>query len=414
MRRRRRVAVTTLSLLVGTALVSSLLAVALDVEEKVGRELRSFGANIILTPRAESVPVEIGGMPVGEAGRKSYLSEADLPRLKTIFWKNNITAFAPFVYGTVSVSGEKIPLAGTWFDREVPLENGDVFRTGVGETSPWWQVEGSWPTGPGQVLVGREQAERLGLSPGDRASFTAGGRRADFTVAGIVTTGGPEDGQVFTELGEAQALLGLPGKVEKVQVSALTKPPDELAHRARALEDPRELPGDEYDIWYCSPYVDSITFQIEEAFPGAGARPVRQVAEAEGAFMDKMRWLFVLIAAVATSTSALGVTATMSATVMERRPEIGLMKALGAENSQVAAQFFLEAAFCGLVAGMAGYGLGIGLAAIIGKSVFGAPSPPGLVILPVAVFVSLAMALTGSAIPVRRATGIRPIEALRA
>ena len=102
-----------LSLLVGTALISSLLTVSLDIEDKMGKEMRSFGANILLAPRSESVPVEIAGMPIGEVGDKSFLNDADLGRLKTIFWKNNITGFAPYLYGNATVQGEQAVLVGT-------------------------------------------------------------------------------------------------------------------------------------------------------------------------------------------------------------------------------------------------------------------------------------------------------------
>lgn len=412
-RRRRRVALTTASLMVGTALVSGLLAVSLDVEEKVGRELRSYGANITLAPRSGSTPVEIGGIPVGRIQSGSRLNEDDLPRLKTIFWKNNITGFTPLVYGRVSAGGELVSLVGTWFDHEIILENGDVFRTGAKEVSPWWQVEGDWPRAAGQALVGGELATRLRLSPGDRLDLSRGQAQSQVQVAGVLVTGGPEDKQVFLNLNEAQALLELPGKVDKVQISALTKPPDDLARRAQTLGNPRDLPPGEYEKWYCSPYIDAVTFQIEEAFPDGEARPIRQVADAEGAFLGKIKLLFILIAGAAMTASALGVTATMSATVMERRAEIGLMRAMGADNFHVAGQFLLEALFSSLIAGAAGYGIGLALAALIGREVFGAATAPNLLVLPFALLVSLAIALAGSALPVRRATRINPIEALK-
>lgn len=421
-RRRRRVALAAFSLLVGTALISSLLTVSLDIEDKVGREMRSFGANILLAPKSETVPVEIAGMPVGEVGERSFLKDEDLARLKTIFWKNNINGFVPFLYGNVGAGGEQVVLAGTWFAHDVPTEKG-TFETGARKVYPWWQVEGDWPQSRDELLVGRDLADRLSLVPGDRLKLDVGtvsgnggpaaGLNRDFRVSGVVSTGGYEEGQVFADLAEAQELLGLPGRVEKVHVSALTKPPDDLARRAKLLEDPKELPGDEYDKWYCSPYIDAITYQIEEAFPDGEAKPVRQVAEAEGAFLGKLKLLFVLIAAVAAVTSALGVTATMSATVNERRAEIGLMKALGAENSHIAGQFLLEAALTGLAGGVAGYGIGIGLAALIGRQVFDSPTSFSLPVLPFAILTSLVIALLGSAMPVRRAVRLQPTQALK-
>lgn len=406
-------ALAVLSLLVGTALISALLTVSLDIEDKMGKEMRSFGANILLSPRSESVPVEIAGMPVGEIGEKSFLSDAELARLKTIFWKNNITGFAPYLYGSATLKGERAVLVGTWFEHELATEKGP-FITGVRKIAPWWQVEGEWPDGKGQLLIGRELASRLEVSTGAALKLESGGSSRDFRVAGIVSTGSFEDNQIFVDLPEAQELLGLPGKVEKVQVSALTKPPDELARRARLMEDPKEsLSPADYEKWYCSPYIEAITYQIQEAFPDGQAKPVRQVAEAEGAFLGKLKLLFALIAGMAAVTSAMGVTATMSATVMERRGEIGLMKALGAENIHIAGQFLLEAAAIGIIGGAAGYGAGIGLAALIGRLVFDSSAAFSLPVLPLTIVISMAIALLGSALPVRRASRIQPIQALK-
>lgn len=406
-------ALAVLSLLVGTALISSLLTISLDIEDKMGKEMRSFGANILLAPRSESVPVEIAGMPVGEIGDKSFLNDADLSRLKTIFWKNNITGFAPYLYGSATVNGVQATLAGTWFEHEISTEKGP-FATGIRKIAPWWQVQGEWPSGKGQLLLGRELAGRLGLSAGDQLKLETGGVSRDFRVAGIVSTGSFEENQVFVDLSEAQELLGLPGKVEKVQISALTKPPDELARHAQLMDDPKEgLSPADYEKWYCSPYIDAITYQIQEAFPDGQAKPVRQVAEAEGAFLGKLKLLFAMIAGVAAITSAMGVTATMSATVMERRGEIGLMKALGAENFHIAGQFLLEAAFIGIIGGVAGYGAGIGLAALISRLVFDSSAAFSLPVLPLAIVISMAIALLGSALPVRRASRIQPIQALK-
>lgn len=411
-RRRHRVALTILSLSVGTALISSLLAVSLDIEDKVGREMSSFGANIVLEPKSDSVPVEIGGMPVGEVGNTSYLRDEDLGKLKTIFWKNNITGFVPYLYGKATINGEQTTLVGTWFEHEMPTEKGK-FSTGVKKLNPWWQVSGDWPRGQGQMLIGSDLASRLNLAAGDRVVLGAGQAQRDFTVTGLVSTGSFEENQIFVDLDEAQDILGLPGKVEKVDVSALTKPPDELAHRAQLLGDPKELSSDDYEKWYCSPYIDAITYQINEAFPDGIAKSLQRVAAAEGEFLGKLKLLFGLIAGMAAVSSAMGVTATMSATVMERRGEISLMKALGAENSHITSQFLLEAAFCGLIAGVLGYGAGVALAALIGSRVFDSATSFDLVVLPFAIMVSVAIALLGSALPARRASRLQPVQALK-
>lgn len=137
------------------------------------------------------------------------------------------------------------------------------------------------------------------------------------------------------------------------------------------------------------------------------------MTEAEGAFLSKVKLLFILVAAAAISASGLGVTAAMSATVMERRIEIGLMRALGADHSQIAKQFMLEAALIGLVAGVAGSGVGAILSAVIGNEVFDGFTGFNIVIVPAAVLISLTTAIIGSAIPVLRAIRIDPVKALK-
>lgn len=428
--RKNRIALASGAVAVAAILVSAILTVALDVSEKVAKELRAFGANIVVVPKQDALEVEIGGLRYATAAQAAYLEESDLPKLKTIFWRYNIVGFAPFLSAPVEVGGRRALLVGTWFDREVPLPKGPRkftfstgnvrevkseetdFRTGLKAIAPWWDVAGRWVEDVArEAMIGSALARRLGVAPGDRVSLRAGQQGREFRIAGIVRTGGPEEDQIFVDLGAAQALFGLPGKVDRVQVSALVKPDDALAVRGK--RNPQGLSPEEYERWYCSPYIDAIIYQIEEAIPGAKAKALRQVAEAEGAFLGRLTLTMVLVTAVAMAAAGIGVMATMTTTVMERRQEIGLMKALGAEPRQIARQFLLEAGLCGLLGGAAGAGAGLALARLIGTWVFQAPIVPNPITVPFVMGLALLVALGGAAVPTRRASRLDPVLTLR-
>src|SRR5208283_4233513 len=171
-----------------------------------------------------------------------------------------------------------------------------------------------------------------------------------FQVRGVLETGGPEDDQLLATLATVQRLAGLEGKVRRVEVSALTKPED-----AFARSDVTRLTGEEFDRWYCTPYVSSIAYQIQQAIPEAQAKPVYHVAETEGRIMNRVGVLMALLVVAALVAAGLAVASMMLATVLERSEEIGLFKALGATDARVAAVFLLEACAIGVLGGVAGY-----------------------------------------------------------
>ena len=138
-----------------------------------------------------------------------------------------------------------------------------------------------------------------------------------FTVRGILSTGGEEEDRVFVRLEVLQRLVNRPGQVDAVQVGALTKPEDDFARK-----DPAKMTPEEYDRWYCTPYISSIAHQIEEALPMAVARPIWRVADNEGKVLGKIRGLMLLIALAALASAGLTVWSVMATTVLERRAEI--------------------------------------------------------------------------------------------
>lgn len=429
LRRKRRVALAFLSVFLGASLAAALLTVYGDIEEKMSRELRSYGANILVRPRSEALELDIGGISYTPPGTRVFLDERELPLIKTIFWKYNIAGFAPFLSLVATVDGYPAVLTGTWFEKEFPLPRvapstvfiagkpakaGETFSTGVKAISPWWRLNGDWVKEGDleSAIVGKAVAERLRLAPGD--SFTADyeGESVRLKVAGIVSTGGFEDNQVFVNLTLAQRLLNFPYAVDKVLVSALVTPDNKVAESIRG-KSPPEMTPQEYETWYCTPLAESIAFQIEEVLAGSQAGPIRQISEAEGSFLSKTGLLVLLITGVALTVSSLGVMATMTAMITERRREIGLMKAIGAQDSQVAWIFLLEAGLIGLVGGLLGYFAGLGIAQFIGREVFGRVFSFSAVAFPTTLALAIAVALAGSILPVRQAMRVEPVHLLR-
>jgi putative ABC transport system permease protein len=407
-RQRRRKFLAGAAVTLGVTVATAMIGVATDIGDKVNRELRSIGANLIVTPQEDTLDVEIGGVNLKPPSDVSFLDEADLPRIKGIFWHNNITGFAPMlpVNATLERGGrhENVTLLGTYFARKVSFGN-EEFITGVRSTNPWWKVSGAWPDdGSRDVLLGSRLAAKLLAVSGDEIRLSGRSLR----VSGILSTGGNEDDEAVAPLAIAQEILGKPGAVRRIYVSAVTKPED-----AFALRDPRSMSGAVYDRWYCSPYPQSIAFQLEQAIPHAHAEQIRQVAQNEGAILTRIEGLIFLITVAALCASGLAVSAAMATAMFERRAEVGLMKALGASRWAVASIFFAEAALLALLGGAVGFAAGAMLAHTIGRSIFDSQIALPPVLLPVILAVAVMVTFGGSAAAIRRAVALDPVLALR-
>jgi putative ABC transport system permease protein len=389
--RRKLLAVSAVAL--GTLGATALAEVMLASGDRLAAEMSSYGANLELVPAA---------------GRKT-LAVADLPAVRKIFWRNNIVALAPFQDVRVrlqpgSPAETVAPLVGTWFDHD--LEGG--WRTGLPRVRPTLRVAGRWPReDAGEIVLGRRLAARLGLAPGGDVRVRLGGEEASFRVVGVLTSGGDEEEQAFAPLAAVQRLAGLPGRFTRAEVFALTNP------EAQNVRDPKRMTPKEYDAWYCTAYPSSVAFQLGEAVPGGTARVMRGITAATADVLGRLQGVLAALAAVALIGAAVGVTAAMTATVLERRLEAGLMVALGAPRGHVVLFFLSEAALLGLLGGALGGAAGLAGGRLLGSGALGVAVPWMPQLLPFAALLGLGVAVAASLAPVVRALERYPAEILK-
>lgn len=414
-RQKRRKSVALLAIALGMSIATAMIAVGNDIGDKINQELRSLGANLVITPIEDTLDVNIGGVNLKPASEGAVIPEQDLIKMKGIFWGHNIKGYAPFLSDKRKIqtrNGElNAELIGTYFAQ--PLRHGsEQFSTGVRTVNPWWKVEGEWPQDygdwpervPPDVLAGSKLARQAALNIGDEIQVS--GRK--LRISGILDTGGPEDQAIVAPLHIVQAILGQPNAVQRVTVSALTKPEDAFARK-----DPDKLSPAVRERWYCSPYANSIAYQLREALPNVRVEQVRPVEQNQGKVLSRITGLMLLLSLAALLAAALAVSAAMAATILERRQEVGLMKSLGAGNSAVASLFLTEAAFLALAGGLIGFLAGAVLAHRIGQSIFGSAIVVHPVVLAVVLFAAVLVTFLGSAGAVRKAMQFDPAVVLR-
>jgi putative ABC transport system permease protein len=337
-----------------------LLNVNLDAERKLTQEFRTLGANVVIAP-----PSGGGDAALADAAVLDRIDSMRIPR---------IVAAAPYLYVAANSGTQPVILAGTWFDQ-------------VSRMNSWWKVEGGAITSRDDrehCLVGVTAARQLRLAPGSSVHLRSGERDLSLTVAGIVTTGGAEDNQILASLDSVQSFAGLSGRLSLVQLSVSGTPPE----------------------------IVEVTQKLAESLAGFDVRPVRQIAAAEGTILGKIRGMIFWTIALILVLSMLGVLASMAALAMERRRDVGLMKALGGTVPRIMRLFLAEAGALGALGGVAGFFLGVVLARWIGERIFGVVISARFEVLPITILLTVGVALAG-AFPLRLLGLVRPAEILR-
>ncbi len=377
---RGRLAVALIAIASGAAVIFALLSLQFDVGRKLTQEFRTLGPNIVISREgaaqgSDSVRVSPGGFgsPV-LMDQDAVLNQVE--RMRT----PDVVAAAPYLYVVAAAKDTSVVVAGAWLD-QLPKLN------------PTWKIEGNWVASredEAQCLVGRNVARQFATGPGGTLALSYLGRSAQLRVAGVVDSGGAEDNQIFVNLPVAQRLAGLrgpaglPGEIELVQlsVSGTGKSVGEYAARLAA------------------------------ALPGYDVRPIRQVTEAEGNLLNRTRLLIASMVVLILVLTALCVLATMAALAMERREDVGLMKALGGPISRIVAFFLAEVGVLGAAGGLIGCLGGVLLAQWMGRRVFGTAITPRWDIFPLTIALMIAVALAG-ALPLRLLGKVKPAVILR-
>ena len=410
-RQKKKLFLIALTVALGVSLATAMLNVMFDVGDKVNQELKAYGANLNIVPKGAALVNELYQLD-DKQDAIQYIKQDDLVKIKMIFWAYNIVDFAPYLTTQVMVNGKPVTLVGTWFNKHLTIPTGDEVDTGMLAMKSWWSIEGNTMKDDNLqgVMVGETIAKQLNLKLGDSIELTSSTQKITLTVNNIFHSGGVEDNELYVSLPVAQNLANKAGLVERVEVSALTTPENDLARKA--AQDPNSLSRTEWDTWYCTAYISSIAYQLEELMPDVRVKAIMQVAESEGSILQKTQLLMLLLTILSLICSALAISNLVTANVIERSTEIGLLKALGATNTSVAMLILTEILIIALLGGMVGYFIGLGFAQIIGQTVFGSFVEPKMIIVPLVLIMVSLITLLGSLPALRIMMFLRPTDVL--
>jgi putative ABC transport system permease protein len=352
--------VALLAVAVGGTILSGLITIYYDIPRQMGQEFRSYGANLIMVPAGNQEVLNVNTMHETIA----YVPQAAL------------IGAAPYRYLMVKINEQPFMAAGTTLSE-------------ARKTSPYWLVQGRWPESSGETLIGAEVASRIRLLQG--SGFTITGTNGtgknfsrDFTVSGILQTGGTEEAFIFMALEDFQDMSGLGDTLDVVECS--------IALSGEALKD--------------------IANQISR-HPGVEARLVKRVTESEGTVLTKLKALVYLVTIIVLLLTMICVATTMMAVVTERRKEIGLRKALGAANGSLITEFLGEGIFLGGLGGFFGALCGSLFAQAVAMNVFNRPVRFFPLLIPLTILSSILITAIACTIPVRSATDVNPAIVLR-
>jgi putative ABC transport system permease protein len=364
-----RLFVILLALGAGAAVTAALLNLQIDAKRRLTTEFRTFGANVIVTPRDAQ----------GNNSGSNTLDEALLSTVPTQPHSSELFG-VPFLYVTTKVAEQNSTTSAQAVVAGTILPLLSWVEPGAKTTS---QNLSSSPSGE-PCYVGENLASKLHIQAGSTAQLTDGDKTEICAVAEILSTGGPADSQIFLDLHAAQRLANLPGRLSMIQL-VIGGTPKEIETRVADLA---------------------------AKLPQADVRPIRQFTEGEASIYNRISGLLTATVAIVLLLTGLCVMAAMTNIAIERKNDVGLMKAVGGSMRRVLRLFLVEAAVLGLAGGIVGAAAGILISIALGKAVFGIAAQPRLIVYPVAVALTVVVAILG-AYPLRRLANIRPASVFR-
>ncbi len=379
---RGRLTVALVAVISGAAVISALLNLEFDISRKLTQEFRLLGPNIVISAKG-GAQSGVGATPpalIDEGAVKSAVEQT----AKRSQGGPGITPYpyvaVPYLYVVAQLNGTPVVLTGTKLD--LAEYQNPTWKAIASEYDP--SMPGDWSFVAGSCIVGRNVARDLGLTLRESVVLRYRERKITLTVGQIIDTGAAEDSQILADLAAVQDLTGTTGKIEIEQILVSGSKSTIAAHAAA----------------------------LRAAMPEYDVRPIRQVSEAEGNLLNRTRLLIVSMILLILALTALCVLATMAALAMERRADVGLMKALGGTISRIVGLFLAEVGVLGAAGGLIGCVAGMALAQWMGRRVFGTSITPRWEVFPMTIAMMVAVALAG-ALPLRRLGKVKPAVILR-
>lgn len=368
LRRRSRMLVALLAIAVGATILSGLVTIYYDVPKQMGEQFRNYGANMLFT---------------ASDGEKLTLDEIN--NAKNMIDSSQLVGCAPYRYETATLKlNEDLSysciVAGTELSE-------------AKKSSPYWVVDGEWPASDGQMLVGASLAGRYSLKKGEKLTLTYGkdekkkekGITNNFTVSGILDTGGSEEEYLFISTEDMKSLTGGEGEYDVAELS--------ISASQKELEN----------------YSKTISSKAV----GVSAKLVKRLTQSENTVLSKLQALVFLVTVIVLLLTMICVATTMMAVVAERRKEVGLRKALGASNGSIIIEFMGEGLMLGAFGGLLGSILGFIFAQMVSINVFNSSITFHFLLIPITIIVSVLVTGLSCMLPVRSAIDIDPALVLK-
>lgn len=367
-----RLSVILLGLGAGAAVTAALLNLQIDAKKRLTTEFRALGANVIVVPKRGTIP------------------EGSSPSEANTFEERLLSKLPP------QIDGKPVPAVGFLYvigsiakqgtEKYEPAVIAGTTGRGLEQVRPGVRTEYSseHDKDAASCEVGAKASERYQVHTGDTLVLQAQGREATCSVFAVVSTGGAEDSQIFVPLALAQMLGGLSGRLSLVQMSVTGTPSS----------------------------IDRFITELAKNLPEADVHGIKQLTEAEGNLYSRVSGVLSATVFLVLLLTSLCVMAGMSNIAVERKNDVGLMKAIGGSVRRVVELFLAEAVLMGLMGGLVGAAIGMLISIELGKAVFGVAAEPRWIVYPVAVILTVLVSIT-SAFPLRRIAGIRPASVFR-
>ncbi len=361
LRRRSRMIIALLAVAIGATIISGLMTIYYDIPKQMGKAFRNYGANLIFTP----------------SDGNSYISGDDYQKVKKQLNNYDVIGLTGYNYQNISINEIPIVIVGTDFNN-------------VKKTSPYWYINGRWAEKDNEIMIGKDISVQMNLRVGKTItltgkSFDNNDIEEDFVITGIIETGKNEEELVFINQEKLISMFNIDNSYSVIEVSIVAQKEE----------------------------LEKIILDFEETNKNIKPRLVKRVTDSEKSVLSKLQTLVYLVTIIVLVLTMICVATTMMASVLERKNEIGLKKALGASNKSVLLDFLGEGVLIGILGGVLGVILGFIFADQVGKNVFGYGVSIQPIIIIITILISIITTAFASLLPVRRASDIEPALVLK-